>query len=79
MQGPGRLAAQQISVERGVGEAAVQAAAEAGPDVARALQLVPHPGRLERRRVGLELGGRRRRRGASNIASAASMPDFIAV
>ena len=54
-QRPGRLAAEDVGFQRGVDHAAPEAELrEAGADVAHRLQLVPHPGRLQQRRIGAE-------------------------
>ncbi len=47
-QRPRRLAAEEISVERGVHEPAPEAGAETGPDVAHLVELGPDPGGFER-------------------------------
>ena len=79
-QRPGCPPAQHVGVERAVGHGRPQAPVEGGPDVAHPVELVPEPG------LAQQLADRRRARAArprpasaSNAASAATMPDFIAV
>src|SRR5580704_4752033 len=53
MKGPGCVAAEDIGVERRIGEAGPQAPAKARSDVAHAAQLIPNPALFE---VGPDLG-----------------------
>ena len=79
-QGPGRLAAQDEGVEGIVGHGTPEPPLEGRADIADGMQLVLS--QLCSKRSGIAVEQRARSAplpSASNAASAASMPDFIAV